>query len=207
MRYHVPMSYDASAPRLTRRERELAQHRQDILDAAVSLFAENGFHPTTMQMIAERAEFSVGYLYKHFPGKEEMYQELVRYHSGRMSELLAAVRARNVTPLEELRSSFEAIARHFNRHRDFMRIFHQEIGGDSADLLETKRQHFEILVQVLRSAQTAGELKPYDPDLLAAAVQGAAKELFGELAERTSEDPFDELPAMIFQLLIDPLRN
>ena len=44
----------------TRRERELARHRQEILDAAVHLFAENGFHPTTMQMIAERAEFSVG---------------------------------------------------------------------------------------------------------------------------------------------------
>lgn len=194
-----------SAP--TRRERDLARHRREILDAAVALFAEHGFHATTMQMIAERAEFSVGYLYKHFPGKEEMYQDLVRYHTGRMDELLVGIDDQGLPPLEKLRRSYEVIADHFNHHRGFMQIFHQEIGGLSDDLLEAKRRHFEMLVQALADAQAAGELKPFDPALLAASIQGATKELFGEMAKRESDHPFAELPATVFRLLIDPLRN
>ena len=59
-----------------------------------------------------------------------MYQELVRYHSGRMTELFLEIEAEPLTPLEKFRRSLEAVVGHFNRHRDFMRIFHQEIGGE-----------------------------------------------------------------------------
>lgn len=200
------MSSQADNPP-NRRERDLARHRQEILDAAVALFAENGFHATTMQMIAERAEFSVGYLYKHFPGKEEMYQDLVRYHTGRMDELLAGIEALGLPPLEQLRRSYEVIADHFNHHRDFMQIFHQEIGALSEDVVQSKRRHFEMLVQSLADAQAAGELKPFDPQLLAATLQGATKELLGEMARRESDHAFADLPATVFALLIDPLRN
>lgn len=195
---------NTSAPP-SRRDRERARHRQEILDAAVRLFAEHGFYQTTMQMVAERAEFSVGYLYKHFAGKEEMYQEMVLYHSGRMAEMLDYREGDPASALEKIRHTLVQVAEHFNHHRDFMRIFHQEIGGCD-ELLETKKQHFEVLVQWLRQAQDEGEIRAYDPELLAAAIQGSIKELFGELADRSDTNPFDQLPDLVFQLLIDPLR-
>jgi hypothetical protein len=48
------------------RDREHARHRREILAAAVRLFAEHGYHETTMQLVAQAADVSVGYLYKHF---------------------------------------------------------------------------------------------------------------------------------------------
>lgn len=190
----------------SRRERELARHRQEILNAAEHLFAEHGFHDTTMQMIAERVEFSVGYLYKHFPGKDEMHRQMVIYHLEAMDKLLAEVKALTLPPLEDLKRSYQEICRHFNDHRDFMRIFHKEIGGTCDEMLATKQQHFDELVSNLAAAVEAGELKPCDVELLAAAIQGATKDLFGVMAERPGPRPFDTLPEVLFTLLIDPQR-
>lgn len=207
MDYHIGMNNQDSPSALPRREREQAQHRQDILAAAVELFANHGYHQTTMQMIAERAEFSVGYLYKHFAGKEEIYQDLVRFHTGRIDELLAVVKAEQQPPLEQLRASLEAFAGHFNQHPSFMRVFHQEIGGAFCEMVESKQRHFDEIVALLTRAQADGDLIAIDPLLLAAAIQGATKELFGEMAERGGETPFADLPDTVFRLLIDHLRK
>jgi len=201
------MSDPAKPQPASRKERDYARHHQDILDVAESLFAEKGYYQATMQMIADRAEFSVGYLYKHFSGKEEMYQEMVHFHLTTIDALMQKVAALGLGPLDEIHRTYQEFCSHFNRHRDFMRIFHEEIGGDFCDLAEGKKKHFQDLKIKLTRAQELGELKPYDPTLLTAAIQGATKELFAELAERPGDNPFDSLPDVLFKLLIDPLRN
>lgn len=194
-------------PEPTRKEREFNAHRCAILNAAVRLFAENGYHQTTMQSIAEAADFSVGYLYKHFSGKEEMYNEMVNFHMDRLDEIIAEAQDGDLSPLERLHRSLVCAADHFNRHRDFMRIYHLEIGGRFAETLERKTAHHEEMVRTLREAVEAGELRPTDPELLGAVMQGAIRELFKTMAERSGERPFDDLPNLIFRLLIDPLRS
>ena len=64
--------------RLSRRERELRRHRRDVLAATECLLRDHGFHDITVQQIAEQAEFSVGYLYKLFANREEIFIALMR---------------------------------------------------------------------------------------------------------------------------------
>ena len=52
--------------------------KQDILEAAVSLFAKNGFHNTTISQIAESARMTKGAFYCHFESKEAIFCEVVR---------------------------------------------------------------------------------------------------------------------------------
>ncbi|MEN6424710.1 MAG: TetR/AcrR family transcriptional regulator [Phycisphaerales bacterium] len=66
-----------SAEKSPRKERERQQHRQEILSAALRLFAEKGFHSVSMQEIAVAAEFATGTLYNFFPSKEELFFELL----------------------------------------------------------------------------------------------------------------------------------
>ena len=66
---------------LSRRERRKLQLREDILDVALDLFAEKGFHDVAMQEVADRAEVSVGTLYNIFSSKEDLYQQLVVEHA------------------------------------------------------------------------------------------------------------------------------
>jgi AcrR family transcriptional regulator len=56
-----------------RKEREKEQRRNAILDAAESLIFQKGIENTTMEEVAEKAEFSKGALYLYFKNKEELY--------------------------------------------------------------------------------------------------------------------------------------
>ncbi|HOX26105.1 MAG TPA: TetR/AcrR family transcriptional regulator [Candidatus Krumholzibacteria bacterium] len=193
-------------PPTPRRDREPADLRRDILAAALSLFATNGYHQTTMQLIADRCGFSVGYLYKHFAGKDEMYREMVRDQLAAIAGFTAAARSQGLTPLEELRLVLRENAAHFNRQRDFMRIFHQDLVAEAPEVAAAKRQHFADLVEMLARAQAEGEIAAVDPELLAAAIMGASVALFREMAARPGEHPFDQLPDLVFRLLIDHIR-
>jgi AcrR family transcriptional regulator len=191
----------------TRKEREYADHHQAILSAAETLFAENGYHQSTMQMVADKAEFSVGYIYKHFESKEVMYQEMVQFHLGCLNGVAVDVEKRGLDPLTEIYEIYREICLHFNSYPDFMRIFHEGIGGEAGQITEGKKRHFDIIVEKLSQAQAAGLLKPCDTKILAAAMQGATKELFAELANRGGATPFNSLPKVLFDLLIEPMRN
>lgn len=52
--------------------------KQEILEAAVSLFAKNGFRNTTISQIAEAARMTKGAFYCHFKSKEAIFCEVVR---------------------------------------------------------------------------------------------------------------------------------
>jgi AcrR family transcriptional regulator len=58
---------------MTRKEREREFKKKEILSAAVKLFAEKGYEYTTLDDIAEAAEFGKGTLYNYFQNKEDLY--------------------------------------------------------------------------------------------------------------------------------------
>jgi AcrR family transcriptional regulator len=55
-------------------EAHMKARYEQILDAAIACFAENGFHQTTMQDICRKAGLSPGALYRYFSSKEEMVE-------------------------------------------------------------------------------------------------------------------------------------
>lgn len=59
------------------RQQGREQRLQRIVDAARACFAEHGFAGSTVEAIAVRAEVSNGLLYKHFQGKEHLFQAVV----------------------------------------------------------------------------------------------------------------------------------
>lgn len=58
---------------LSRKEREKRFRRSEILSAAIPLFAEKGYENTTIDDIAEKAEFGKGTIYNYFGSKEDIY--------------------------------------------------------------------------------------------------------------------------------------
>ena len=58
--------------------RRKAARPQEILDAALSLFAEKGFAATRLEEIAARAGVSKGTIYLYFESKEAVFKALVQ---------------------------------------------------------------------------------------------------------------------------------
>jgi TetR/AcrR family transcriptional regulator len=78
-----------TAPSMTRKERERANRRKEIIDAAQDLFLSKGFENTTMEEIAEKAEFGKPTLYAYFKSKDEI---LFRVHMRRHNEKIQALK-------------------------------------------------------------------------------------------------------------------
>lgn len=71
----------------TRRERHAVRTRQQIVDAALALFLEQGFEATTVDEIAARADVSPRTFFRYFPTKEALL-----FHD--LDDRLAAVQQR-----------------------------------------------------------------------------------------------------------------
>lgn len=54
------------------------QKKQLIMDAALELFAENGFHATSMSQVAKKAGVSKGLAYNYFESKQEILDEIIK---------------------------------------------------------------------------------------------------------------------------------
>jgi AcrR family transcriptional regulator len=75
----------APRKRLTGQERRAA-----ILDAALGVFAERGYHASSIDDIAREGGISKALIYEHFSSKQELYKELLEQHAGVLFERLAA---------------------------------------------------------------------------------------------------------------------
>jgi TetR/AcrR family transcriptional regulator len=63
-------------PASSRKQREKEHRRNQILEAAEEVFRRKGYQATTMDEVAEEAEFSKGTLYLYFGSKFALFSEL-----------------------------------------------------------------------------------------------------------------------------------
>jgi AcrR family transcriptional regulator len=55
--------------------------RDDILKASLHLFAEKGFHGTSMRDIAREADITEGLIYHYFASKRDLFRAIIEEHS------------------------------------------------------------------------------------------------------------------------------
>jgi AcrR family transcriptional regulator len=110
------------AEAMTRRERERAARGREIIDAAQELFFSKGFENTTMDEIAERAEFGKPTLYAYFKSKEEiLFHVHMRGHALKMDMLReASEKGRN--GYERFRRMGYAYFEFYQQNPEYLRI-------------------------------------------------------------------------------------
>jgi AcrR family transcriptional regulator len=64
--------------------------REAIFAAALGLFAERGFHGTSVPDIAQRAGVGAGTIYRYFEGKEALVNALYQHHKQELGQALLA---------------------------------------------------------------------------------------------------------------------
>lgn len=78
---------DMSPQRDPRMQRQEDQRRR-ILDAAIRVFSQGGFHATGMQAVCAEAGMSPGALYRYFPSKEAIIEAIVERDRAEIPEQL-----------------------------------------------------------------------------------------------------------------------
>jgi AcrR family transcriptional regulator len=92
-------------------EAHIEARRDDILNAALALFAARGVEETTMSDIADDAGISAGAIYRYFPGKEELIRESCLRVQREAQALMRQARKAAIGPLDSIERAGVAIVR------------------------------------------------------------------------------------------------
>lgn len=104
------------------------ERRRQLLDTAVEVFAERGFHGASMNDVAEAAGVTKPVLYQHFVSKRELYLELLRELGADLQEQIAKATIAATGPRRRVEAGFGAYFRFVAEHRSaFVLLF-----GDGA---------------------------------------------------------------------------
>ncbi|MEY9534622.1 TetR/AcrR family transcriptional regulator [Sinorhizobium fredii] len=96
--------------RLSLRERNKLRTRQEILDATLEVFNEDGFAGTSIDKIAELGGISKGTVYVYFPdGLNDIYREIYADITGRLLKTTEEVRAKISDPKRRIVAMAEAL--------------------------------------------------------------------------------------------------
>ncbi len=201
-------------PKLTRREREKAQQRREMLEAALSLFTEKGYHNVTMHEIAFKAEFAIGTLYKFFRNKEDLYRALMLESAQEFHDVVRSAMAQQEDVVEKLRDFIRAKAEVFRAHIPMIRLYFSESRGESFNLKagldsEVRQLHDEFLKD-LEAVFTDGiRQKRFrriaDPHLLAVALDGISTAFLFRWIETPESYTYPEDPDTILDILFKGL--
>ncbi|HEU4435813.1 MAG TPA: TetR/AcrR family transcriptional regulator [candidate division Zixibacteria bacterium] len=106
-----------------RKEREKLHRKEEILNAAETVFFEKGLAASTMDEIADRAELSKGTLYLYYKSKEDLYMAIIcRGHQilFKMFQEAAATGESSIKLLENLGQAYFTF---YKRYHDYFRMF------------------------------------------------------------------------------------
>ena len=144
------------------RERHRQRVTQRIIAVAESLFKAHGFHRTTMDDIAEKAEISRATLFNYFPSKEalllpwgrEILEQQIQPH-------LEAYLSTQPTTVQALQMLFAQMSEIIRAFPDVVRAFAGEASKsfNPAHTGDADLSVREIFVQVLRYGQERGEVR------------------------------------------------
>jgi AcrR family transcriptional regulator len=98
------------------------QRRQQLLDVARDVFAEGGFHATSMDDVALRAGVTKPVLYQHFPSKRALYVELLHDTGRLLLHALEAATQRAPSGRERVEEGFAAYFRFVVSNRSAFRL-------------------------------------------------------------------------------------
>jgi len=196
---------------LPRKERERLRHKQEILNTALRLFSEQGFHNVSMQQIAEASEFSVGTLYNFFNSKETLFEELINSCGETIIETLVAIMDSPGTEVERLTNFIRYACTLLEEHAQFIKLYVSELGTRGAKLSKRReREDFNTILnvrleQILEDGIRKGLFRHVDPAIAAKAINSIIETLGFEMAGQFDKVVTTDMFAKVEQLFVDGL--
>jgi AcrR family transcriptional regulator len=171
------------------------EKRTAILDAALELFVERGFHGTAVPLVAERAGVGAGTIYRYFENKEALVNELYRQWKNAISTHVLRDFPANAAPRDQFAHAFRQLCAFVEanpRVYAFLELHHHAAYLDEPSRAVEQRI-FDFASTVLTAAQAKGLVRSGPPAMLLALLHGA----FVGLVRFGREGRFDWTPASL----------
>lgn len=188
------MSDAAKDGRTLRAQKAREVRRKQILDAALEVFADKGYHQTSVSDLVEAAGVARGTFYLYFDGKSAIFHELL---DGLLATLRASIQGVDTGPGAQpipiqLRDTLNRVLNALSENRSLCRIlFREAVGLD--DEVDAKLQRFyEGLRRYIQGAldrgQEMGFVRRMDTEVAASCALGSVKEIVSRYLVRSEDD-------------------
>jgi AcrR family transcriptional regulator len=199
-----------SEKNLSRREREKLRQRRQMLDAALDLFSQKGYHHVSMHQIAVRSEFAIGTLYKFFKNKEELYQALVMEKSTQIFGDLSGPLSSDGDTLAVLEKYLANRARIAAEIAPLLRLHMAVAQGLSFNInAEVEKEHRKLhekhidkLAAVMKKGIRKKVLRDLDPHSMAVALDGLARAMFLCSAKDPKRYPYQASVPVVLDMFL-----
>jgi AcrR family transcriptional regulator len=136
---------------------------QEILEAAIDIFNDNGYSATTVDDVAAAVGMLKGSLYYYMDSKEDLLRRIVEEVHRDVEEVMSQALARtDLKPLERLadylRSQVDYNVRNIKRVRVYYHDYEQLSPARLASVRKSRRASEQMIVDLVKEAKTAGEI-------------------------------------------------
>jgi TetR/AcrR family fatty acid metabolism transcriptional regulator len=189
--------------------------RRLILDAAVKVFARQGFHACRVSDIADEAKVAYGLVYHYFASKDEVLDTLFLERWNVMLELIRDVDERAIPVREKLYAIASFIIDSYRHDPDLMKVIIVEVTRAANSFGQTHlaqiREAYDLIAQIVIKAQEEGSFKTdIDAGFAAMAFYGAIEQMltgwiFGLLP--TAEEYFERAKWLVVETVCGGLET
>jgi AcrR family transcriptional regulator len=189
--------------------------RRQILDAAIRVFARQGFHATRVSDIADEAGVAYGLVYHYFKSKDEVLNELFLE---RWSLLLAAIEETDrtgATPREKLAAVASFIVDSYVHDPELMKVIIVEVTRAANSFGRTHlaeiRRAYQSIAKIVADGQEASAFREdIDPMFASMSFYGAIEQLLsGWIFEviPASDTSFEQAKEFVVTTICDGLER
>jgi TetR/AcrR family transcriptional regulator, fatty acid metabolism regulator protein len=159
-----------------------AEKRRLILDAAVRVFARQGFHTCRVSDIADEAGVAYGLVYHYFRSKDEVLDTLFLERWNVMLEAIRQVDSQDILARKKLEAIAGFIIDSYRHDPDLMKVIIVEVTRAANSFGQTHlakiTEAYNLIAQVVERAQEAGEFRgDISPQFAAMAFYGAIEQV------------------------------
>jgi TetR/AcrR family fatty acid metabolism transcriptional regulator len=134
-----------------------------ILEAAVKVFARQGFHQSTVAEIAKEAGVADGTIYLYFKNKDDILVQFFSYRAKQVFESFREVVDRAPTSLDKLRNVVRRHLAEFQRDRDGAVVYQVETHQNSrlaeAQIREMSQMYRDLISEIVEQGQQEGSIR------------------------------------------------
>jgi AcrR family transcriptional regulator len=154
------------APKPLRRERRKLEVRNRIVEAAIALFDQQGFHATKVSEICDRADVVNKTFFNHFPTKQHLIREIAEAQLGTLADDIRNAREQPGGTRERLVWFFERIADNIDAAGPMRRELVTELIHATQGSTDGSRQSLllqEAFAGIVRDGRVSGDVAATHP--------------------------------------------
>jgi AcrR family transcriptional regulator len=165
-----------------RNEKLAAEKRRLILDAAVRVFARQGFNQCRVSDIADEAGVAYGLVYHYFRSKDEVLDTLFLERWNVMLDVIRDLDRQDLAPREKLYAIASFIVDSYRHDPELMKVIIVEVTRAANSFgqthLEKITEAYELIAGIVARAQADGVFKDtVTPRFAAMAFYGAIEQV------------------------------